>query len=410
MSEVMRSHLASNAMFNDGSHGFSAQVSTSGFNRRRFLGGGAAAAAAAVVGPALLAACGSNAAPGSAPAAAPADDGAPATGILRVSNWPLYIADGFVAEFQKASGLTVDYREDYNDDEEWFSKTREPLSRHQSIGCDLVIPSETIAARLHRLGWLNDIRESRWPNKKNLQPGLLNANIDPGRKFTAPYMSGMVGIAYNRAATGRDITKIDDLWDPAFKGKVSMLSDVQDSLGMVMLSQGNSPETPTSETVQKAADVVREQQEAGQIRRFTGNDYASDLAAGNIAVAQAYSGDIVQLQKDNPDLEFIIPESGGTLTMQSMVIPYTAENQKAAEAWIDYVYDRPNYAKLVVFTRYIPVLTDMTDDLNKLDPSAAANPLINPPQSTLDRVKQWPALSDEQTKEFASTYAAITGG
>ncbi|WP_066900447.1 polyamine ABC transporter substrate-binding protein [Mycolicibacterium houstonense] len=397
-------------MFNEGSQGLSAPAATIHFNRRRFLGGGAAVAAAAVVGPSLLAACGSDAGPGSTSATVSADDGAPATGVLRVSNWPLYIADGFVARFQQASGLTVDYREDYNDDEEWFSKFREPLSQRQSIGCDLVIPSETIAARLHRLGWLNDIRESRWPNKKNLQPGLLNASIDPGRKFTAPYMSGMVGIAYNRAATGRDIAKIDDLWDPAFKGKISMLSDVQDGLGMVMLSQGNSPENPTSESVQKATDLVREQKDRGQIRRFTGNDYASDLAAGNIVVAQAYSGDIVQLQKDNPDLKFIIPDSGGTLTLQSMVIPYTAENQAAAEAWIDYVYDRPNYAKLVAFTRYIPVLTEMTDDLNKVDPGAAANPLINPPQSTLNRVKQWPALSDEQTKGFAATYAAVTGG
>lgn len=397
-------------MFNERRHGVTSPVSSDRLNRRRFLGGGAAVAAVAVVGPSLLAACGSDAGRTSTPASVPADDGQPATGVLHVSNWPLYIADGFVAGFQKASGLTVDYREDYNDDEEWFSKFREPLSRHQSIGCDLVIPSETIAARLHRLGWLNDIRESRWPNKKNLQPGLLDASIDPGRKFTAPYMSGMVGIAYNRAATGRDITKIDDLWDPAFKGKVSMLSDIQDGLGMVMLSQGSSPEKPTSESVRKAADAVREQKDNGQIRRFTGNDYASDLAAGNIAVAQAYSGDIVQLQKDNPDLKFVIPDSGGTLTLQSMVIPYTAENQKAAEAWIDYVYDRPNYAKLVVFTRYIPVLTDMTDELNKLDPSAAANPLINPTQATLDRVKQWPALSDEQTKEFTGIYAAVTGG
>jgi len=375
-------------------------------SRRRFLSG----ATAAVVGSSLLAACGSN--PGSSPASATTiqDDGSPATGLLRVSNWPLYIADGFVAGFQKASGLTVDYREDYNDDEEWFAKNRDPLAAHQDIGCDLVIPSETIAGRLHRLGWLNDIRESRWPNKKNLQPDLLNAAIDPGRKFTAPYMSGMIGLAYNRATTKRDITTIDDLWDPAFKGRVSVLSDVQDGLGMIMLSQGNSPANPTSESVQKAIDVVREQKDKGQIRRFTGNDYASDLAAGNIAVAQAYSGDIVQLQKDNPDLNFVIPESGSTMTVQSMVIPYTSQNQKAAEAWIDYVYDRPNYAKLVVFTRYIPVLTDMTDELNKLDPGAASNPLINPPQSLLDRVKQWPPLSDEQAKEFTSAYAAVTGG
>lgn len=122
------------------------------------------------------------------------------------------------------------------------------------------------------MGWLNEIRPERWPNKVNLQPTLLNAAIDPGRKYTAPYMSGLVGLAYNRKVTGRDIHTIDDLWDPKFAGKVSMLADAQDGLGMIMLSQGNSPAQPTSATVTKAIDVVREQKDKGQVRRFTGND------------------------------------------------------------------------------------------------------------------------------------------
>ncbi|MDT0551307.1 extracellular solute-binding protein, partial [Streptomyces lonegramiae] len=140
------------------------------------------------------------------------------------------------------------------------------------------------------LKWLNEIRDSRVPNKKNLREDLLNSKADPGRKYTAPYMTGMVGLAYNKAATWRDITKIDDLWDPAFKGRVSLLSDVQDGLGMIMQWQGNSVEDPTTESITKAVDFIREQKDKGQIRRFTGNDYADDLAAGNIAVAQAYSG------------------------------------------------------------------------------------------------------------------------
>jgi spermidine/putrescine transport system substrate-binding protein len=378
-------------------------------SRRRFLTGSVIGAATAFVGPPLLTACASGSSPSTNASVAP-DDGSPANGTLRVSNWPLYIADGFVAAFQKTSGLTVNYMENYNDDEEWFAKNKDPLANRQDIGCDLVVPSTVIAARLHGLGWLNEIRESRWPNKKNLQPALLNASVDPGRKFTAPYLAGIVGLAYNRAVTGRDITKIEDLWDTAFKGKVSMLSDTQDGLGMVMQSQGNSPESPTTETVQKAIDLIREQKEKGQIRRFTGNDYADDLAAGNITVAQAYSGDVVQLQADNPDLKFVVPEAGSTMGVQSMVIPYTTQNQKAAEAFIDYVYDRDNYAKLVAYTRYIPVLTDMTDALNKVDPTAASNPLINPPKEVLDRVTQWASLSDEQVKEFNTAYAAVTAG
>lgn len=380
-------------------------------SRRRFLGGSAAAAAGLALGGSFLAACGSSDTGGSSSSATAApDDGSPASGTLRVSNWPLYMADGFVADFQTATGLTVDYKEDLNDNEEWFAKIKEPLSRKQDVGFDLAVPTTFMAARLNGLGWLNEINHDRVTNFGNLRDDLLEASVDPGRKFSAPYMSGLVGLAYNRAATGRDITTIDDLWDPAFKGRVSLFSDSQDGLGMIMMSQGSDIESPTIESVQKAADLVKEQRDKGQIRRFTGNDYADDLAAGNIAIAQAYSGDVVQLQADNPDLQFIVPESGGTTFVDTMVLPYTTQNQKAAEEWINYIYDRVNYAKLVAFVQYVPVLSDMTDELNKLDPGLAANPLINPPQDILDKVKGWPALTDEQTQEFNTAYAAVTGG
>jgi spermidine/putrescine transport system substrate-binding protein len=287
---------------------------------------------------------------------------------------------------------------------------KEPLSRKQDIGADLVVPTTFMASRIQQLGWLNEITDAGWSNKKNLRDDLLEASVDPGRKFSAPYMSGLVGIAYNKAATGRDIKTIDDMWDPKFKGKVSLFSDSQDALGMLMMSQGSSPAEPNSDAGKKAVDLVKEQKDKGQIRRFTGNDYADDLAAGNIAIAQAYSGDVVQLQADNPDLVFVVPESGGTTFVDTMVIPYTTQNQNAAEAWINYVYDRVNYAKLVAFVQYVPVLSDMTDELNKLDPKLASNPLINPPKATLDMVKGWAPLTDEQTQEYNTLYAAVTGG
>ena len=376
-------------------------------SRRRFLGGGAAAAAALAFGPSVLAACGSES--GTSGSGTTTGEGGAAGGALRISNWPLYMADGFVASFQNDTGITVDYKEDFNDNEEWFAKVREPLSRKQDIGADLAMPTTFMAARLHGLGWLNNIGDG-WTNKNNLRTDLLEANVDPGREYSAPYMSGLVGLAYNRAATGRDITTIDDLWDPAFRGRVSLFTDSQDGLGMIMMSQGGSVEEPTTEAVQRAVDLVREQRDNGQIRRFTGNDYADDLASGNVAIAQAYSGDVVQLQADNPDLQFIVPESGGTTFVDLMVIPYTTQNQGAAEEWINYVYERPNYAKLVAYTQFVPVLSDMTDELAKIDPDAAANPLINPPQDVLDRSKGWAALTDEQTVEFNSMYAAVTGG
>ena len=375
------------------------RVTVARATRRQFLGRSAAAAAVLAIGPSLVAACGSKTGPS-----------APVSDALRISNWPFYMADGFIADFQNKAGLTVDYREDFNDNEEWFAKVNELLSRKQDIGCDLVVPTSFMVGRLHSLGWLNNFNAANIPNLKNMRPDLLNASVDPGRKFSAPYMSGLVGLAYNRAVTGRDIKTIEDLWDPAFKGKISMFADAQDGLGMIMLSQGNSPDNPTTETVRKAVDLVKEQKDKGQVRKFTGNDYINDLAAGNVIAGQAYSGDIVQLQADNPDLQFVVPVTGGTIFIDTMVIPYTTQHQDWAETWINYVYDRQNYARLIAHIKYVPVLSSMLDDLNKIDPKLAADPLINPPPSVLDNVKSWPALSDQQTQEFNKMYAAVTGG
>jgi spermidine/putrescine transport system substrate-binding protein len=368
-------------------------------SRRRFLGTGAATAAAVALGPAFLAACRSN---------TPTSE--PVSSSLRISTWPFYMVDGFIAAFQNKTGITVDYREDFNDNEEWFSEVKEPLSRKQDIGCDLVVPTSFMVGRLHSLGWLNDFNAANIPNMKNVRPDLLDVAMDPGRKFSAPYMSGLVGLAYNRAATGRDIKTMEDAWDPAFRGKVSLFTDTQDGLGMIMLSQGNSPENPTTETVRNAVDLVKEQKDKGQVRKFTGNNYTSELAVGKIVVAQAYSGDVAQLQADNPDLQFVVPQTGGTTFIDTMVIPYTTEHQNWAETWINYVYDRANYARLVAHTYYVPVLSNMTDELNKIDPKLGSNPLINPPQAVLDTVKTWPTLSEQRTQEFNKLYEAVTGG
>ncbi len=379
-------------------------------SRRRFLGGGAAAAAALALGPAALAGCGTRQDnPGGASTEIP-DDGAPATGTLRVSNWPMYMPDDFVAAFEQTTGLRVDYREDFNDNEEWFAKVKAPLARHQDIGADLVVPTEFMALRLRALGWINQINDARVPNLANLRPDLLNAPADPGRRYIAPYLNGMVGLAYNRAATKRDIRTMDDLWDPAFQGRVTMLSDMQDGVGMVMQAQGNSPAHPTSEAVTQAVDMIREQKDRGQIRRFTGNDYLDDFATGNVVIAQAYSGDVARLQADEPDLRFLVPESGGMWFTDTMVIPNTTANQKGAETWINYVYDRDNYAKLIDFNPSVPVLSDMDEALRRINPALAANPLINPDQQTRDRLVHWAELTDEQTQEYNAAYAAVTAG
>jgi spermidine/putrescine transport system substrate-binding protein len=272
-----------------------------------------------------------------------------------------------------------------------------------------VVPTDFMVGRLIELGWLSELNDANIPNSVNLRPQLLNAAYDSGRKYSLPWVSGMVGLAYNRAATGRDITGVDDLFNEEFKGRVSLLSDLRDGVGMIMLYQGNDPADATSETVQQAVDAIAEQSDSGQIRRFTGNDYGDDLAAGNLVIAETYSGDVAQLLKDNPDLRFVIPESGGTLFSDNMVIPYTTQNQAAAEAWMNWIYDKQNYAQLISEIQYIPALDDMTDALAAISPEVANNPLINPSPATLETLKTWRVLTSDEDSEFTDMYAQVTG-
>ncbi len=377
------------------------------WSRRRFLGGGAALGGGLLLGPSLLAGCGGDSETSSSDGGGDQNSGGK---LLRISNWPLYMAEGFNAKFEKETGYTVDYKENFQDNETWFAANRDALAAGQDIGADLVIPTNSMTTRLISLGWLTKLDHAKIPNMKNVRPDLIEGVWDPGAVYSMPYFTGFAGLAYNKAETGREITSVDDLWDPKFKGRVSMLSDMQDGLGMIMLAQGVDLADVTVEDVQQASDLVAEKNQDGQIRRFTGNDYQDDLTNGNVVIAQVYSGAVAQLQADNPDIEFVVPEGGGTMFIDTMVAPITTENLDGAEAWMNFVYDKDNYAMLTDYVQYIPVLSDMDDALAKVNPELVDNPLVNPSQEVLDRVQAWPPLKEEDEAAMVKTYAKVTGG
>ena len=377
------------------------------WSRRRFLGGGAALGGGLLLGPSLLAGCGGDSETSSSDGGGDQNSGGK---LLRISNWPLYMAEGFNAKFEKETGYTVDYKENFQDNETWFAANRDALAAGQDIGADLVIPTNSMTTRLISLGWLTKLDHAKIPNMKNVRPDLIEGVWDPGAVYSMPYFTGFAGLAYNKAETGREITSVDDLWDPKFKGRVSMLSDMQDGLGMIMLAQGVDLADVTVEDVQQASDLVAEKNQDGQIRRFTGNDYQDDLTNGNVVIAQVYSGDVAQLQADNLDIKFVVLEGGGTMFIDTMVAPITTENLDGAEAWMNFVYDKDNYAMLTDYVQYIPVLSDMDDALAKVNPELVDNPLVNPSQEVLDRVQAWPPLKEEDEAAMVKTYAKVTGG
>lgn len=375
--------------------------------RRQFLNRSAVAAGSLALGSTLLDACG-----GGKEAAKGGDTASAAIGggvkELRVSNWPLYIDAKTVPDFEAATGIKTTYTEDVNDNNEFFAKIDEPLKRGQSIDRDVIVLTDWMAARMIRLGYLAPFDDSYFPNKANLVASLRDVSMDPGRKYTIPWLSGMTGLGYNPKKTGRELTSINDIFDPKFKGKVTMLTEMRDTVGLTMLGMGKDPTTCTTEDAKAACAKIKKARESGQVRKFTGNDYAADLAAGNIAVAIAWSGDIQGLAADNPDLRWIAPKEGAMLFSDNMMIP-KGGRVDLAMAWMNYVYDPVHSAQIVNAAPYLSDVVGAGEALAKINPDLAKSELVNPPEDLRARLHVFKALDDSEDTEFNKMFQDAIG-
>jgi spermidine/putrescine transport system substrate-binding protein len=376
-------------------------------SRRQFLGRTALAAGTLALGSSFASACkGKEAAAGAGAGAATT---ATATKTVRVSNWPLYIDSATNGQFEKATGIKVEYTEDVNDNNEFFAKIEEPLKRGQSIDRDVMVLTDWMAGRIIKLGYSQPIPTGPFPNKANLVDALTNVGFDPGRAQSMPWMSGMTGLGYNPKKIGRELTSINDIFNPKFKGQVTMLTEMRDTLGLVMLGEGKDPGKCTLDDAKAAAAKIKKYRENGHIRAFTGNDYAEDLASGNIAVAIAWSGDIQGLAADNPDLRWIAPKEGAMLFSDNMLIPKTSDRPDLAATWMNYCYDPVHSAQIVVAAPYLSPVKGTAAELEKIAPQLAKSQLVNPPEDVRARLHVFKWLEDAEDKAFNQLFQDAIG-
>ncbi len=380
--------------------------------RRAFVGRAGSLALASTGLSAALAACGGaeGAAERSGGQAAAPQANTPKTPLTEVdwSNWTLYVDPKELRRLERRTGLEVNYTEDVNDNNEFFGKVRQPLEQNRPIGRDLVVLTDWMTARWIRLGYLRPIDKRNVPNARNLQPTLQNPTFDRGRRFSLPWQSGMTAIGYNKRAVG-EIRSIKQLFDPKFKGKVTMLTEARDSASLVLLMNGIRPERATIDQVLQAIETIDEANRAGQIRRFTGNDYTKDLTSGNVDLAVAYSGDMVQLKADNPELEFVIPEEGAVIWSDNMMVPEGAEQAYAAEVVMNYFYDPQVAARTAAYVNYVTPVAPARDVLARTDPETAENPLIFPDEATLQRLSPYPVLDVNEEQQMNEAFQGVTG-
>jgi spermidine/putrescine transport system substrate-binding protein len=396
-------------------------IGRSGLTRRQLLARAGALGAAGVSLPALLAACGSDSESGSA-GTTPGTTGDTSSGSgsgggsLFFENWPAYIDPtedgdtGTVDRFREATGIDMRYTEAYNDNNEYFAKIQPLLGRGEPIDPDIIAPTSWLVNRLITLDWLEKLPIDQVPNAANLRSDLRNPSWDPTGEYSLPWQTGFAGIAYNSDVTGREITSVDDLFDPEFAGRVGALTEMRDTIGVIAMSLGIDIETlETFADAAPAFDKLQEAKDSGQIRRFHGNDYFDDLSNGNLAITIGWSGDVAAIARDNPAVKFVFPESGATSWADSMVVPNGARNIDAAAQWMNFVYDPVEAARITAWVGYVSPVDGVREEVEKLDADLANDPLVFPDDATLANTKGFASLPEDVEAEYDAAFSAITG-
>ncbi|GAA1878767.1 spermidine/putrescine ABC transporter substrate-binding protein [Asanoa iriomotensis] len=337
---------------------------------------------------------------------------------LTVSNWPQYIdvdekdeskRPSLIA-FEQKSGIAVSYTEDINDNNEFFGKVQNQLTACQPTDRDVIVLTDWMTARMIRLGWFQKLDTAKMPNfQKNLLPSLKGRPFDKNTEYAVPWQSGLAGLAFN-GNVAKEIRTVDELLTrPDLKGKVTALTEMRDTMGLILLSNGHDPSNFTKAQFDDAINKLQKAVDAGQIRRFTGNDYAPELAKGDIAACIGWSGDIIQLGLEDEKIQFVAPDAGVMLFSDNSSIPNKASHKANAEQFLDYYYDPAVAAELAAYVNYICPVAGAKEAMEKIDPDLAANPLIFPDDALLGKAKVFKALTEAEEREYESAFQKVIG-
>jgi spermidine/putrescine transport system substrate-binding protein len=356
----------------------------------------------------FLAACGGG---GSKKAASTVIPKGQVAGTLNFSNWPFYIDKdhGVFKHFQRKYGTKVKYTEEINDNNEFFGKVRQQFARGQSGGRDLFVVTDWMASRMIKLGYVQKLDHSALPNvTKNLVPALQHPSYDPNRDYSVPWQSGMTGLIY-RADKIAAPQSINDIFDPKLKGKVTMLTEMRDTVGLTMLGMGKDPTTGSVDDALAALDKVDKANRDGQIRRFTGNDYIKDLPKGDSYLVYGWSGDATGLESDNPHIKFFFPPEGFMLWSDNMQIPVGAPHAYTAELMMNWVYDPVEQAKIAEAINYLTPVAGVKEVFTKKDPKLAQNQFIFPSEQLLKRGHIFRELQPDEEQQLDGRFEQVIG-
>lgn len=347
-----------------------------------------------------------------------AEDQSATDKTLNWSNWPFYIDeddDGnypTLMRFEEQTGIDVNYMVDYDDNNTYFAKVRDQLSLGQDIGADLVCPTEWMVSRWVSLGYVQEFNEANMPNKANVVDSLANPDFDPGRKKSLPWQAGFAGIAYNTDKTG-EVKSIEDLWRDDLNGRVVVLSEMRDTMGLIMMANGVDISGDWgNDEFEAALEVLRSQVERGQVRNVRGNSYTEDLVNEDALAAICWSGDITLLnfEAGYEKWKFIFPDSGATIWNDTFVVPIGSPRKTNAETLMNYYYQPEVAAEVAAWVNYVTPVKGAYEAAIAIDPELAENQLIFPNADTLSQVKAFRTLDSSEDNEYQAAFQSVVLG
>ena len=399
-------------------------------SRRKTLTRRTALAGAAGVGAALgLAACAPAGDGGGATSEGlvPATDVSDSEKVLVWNNWPGYmdlsedeLSRPTLDRFQEQTGIAVEYLEEYNDNDEWYGINRNEIIAGKDVGADLICPTDWLAARLVGAGQVQKLDSANIPNKTNVAPAYLGATYDPNRDFTLPYQGILGGIAYNKELykelTGKDSPEtVEDLWAAELNGRVVLISEMRDSIGVIAQSKGidiASASSLTEDAFNGVIDEIAALYADGKIKAFAGNEYMDGFANDEYVAGIVWSGDVIQMNfgAGFEKFGFFLPESGATISADMFTVPMGATHKKNAELLMNYYYDPVNAAELAAWVNYITPVVGAYEEAIKLDPELAENKLIFPDEAFLANTHAFRALTAQEEQSFATAWGRVQLG
>jgi spermidine/putrescine transport system substrate-binding protein len=332
------------------------------------------------------------------------------------SNWPNYIdvrkkapQHPTLAAFTAQTGVKVDYREVIEDNDAYVATINTGLREHRPVGTDLMVLTSWMSARLVRDHEVQKLDLPLMPTAaKNLIGALANPSWDPGRRYSMPWQAGLTGIAYDATKVDRAIGSFSELLTRKdLHGRVSLLTEFNDTIGAAALAGGADLTDLTVADVDKALDTIRASRDSGQVRHFYGNEFIKALKSGTVAACLAWSGDVLQAQLTNPNIKFVAPEEGLMIWSDDFLVPTASVHGAQAARLINWFYQPAVAAKVAAWVNYICPVAGAQEEMMKIDPDLALSPLIFPDSSTLDRSFQFPVLAKNDDSRLRASFADL---